>query len=223
MTADSFGPSMTKNQTSRSLLSRAQEDSSSEAWFQLSRIYEPLIAGWAVRAGISESHVDDISQEVMQTLAQELAKFEHNGRVGAFRKWLKQITIFRCRRYWDRKKREVSTAKPIDDHSAISFLNDLEDPSSDISRLWDEEHDKYVLDEILKLVKTEFVERDFEVFFRNSIKGESAKRISNKTGVSVGNVYKIKFRVITRLKEVAAGLLDGEILDTDSTPTKPGG
>lgn len=196
------------NQTNQSLLQKAKLDGGSDAWFHLNRIYEPLIAGWTIRAGIGESEVGDITQDVLQALAQGLAEFEHNGRVGAFRKWLKLITINRCRRYWDRKKREVSTSRPLDDDSASKLLNDLEDPNSDISQLWDKEHDNYVLDQMIDLVRLEFDKRDFEVFTRNAIDGEPAKEISNEMGLSVGNIYKIKFRVLSRLKEVAAGLVE---------------
>jgi len=183
-------------------------DQSSDAWFQLNEIYEPLIAGWIVRAGVNDSEVGDITQDVMLALAQNLAKFDHNGRVGAFRRWLKLIAVNRCRRYWDSNKRGLPMNKPLGADSAAAFLDSLEDPNSDISKLWDQEHDTYVLTRMLHVVKKEFDIRDYDVFRRNVLEGESAKAISTELGVSVGSIYKIKFRVLNRLKEAATGLLD---------------
>lgn len=196
------------NSTKPSLLQKAKRDQSSEAWFQLNAIYEPLIAGWIARTGIRESDVGDIAQDVMLTLAKELANFDHNGRVGAFRKWLKLITINRCRRYWDTNKRQIAFNKPLDTESGAIFLDGLEDPSSDISKLWDQEYDSYVLGRMVQLVEKEFDKRDYDIFRRNTLDGESAKAIANELGISVGNIYKIKFRVLSRLKDVASGLLD---------------
>lgn len=201
------------NHTRQSLLQRAKLDPSSEAWFQLVEIYEPLTAGWVMRAGVSDSDVGDITQEVMLVLAQEIGNFDHNGRLGAFRRWLKLITINRCRRYWDKNKRHVTGSSSLDGDSAVAFLQDLEDPSSDISRLWDKEHDAYVLERMVQLVQREFDDRDYDVFLRNTVQGESAKAISSEFGITVGTVYKIKFRVLTRLKEAAAGLLDAPEFD----------
>lgn len=200
------------NSTRKSLLQRAKLDQSSDAWFQLNGIYEPLIAGWVVRAGISESEVSDITQDVMLALAQDLAKFDHNGRMGAFRRWLKLITVNRCRRYWDSNKRQLTTNKSLGSDSAAAFLDSLEDPSSDISVLWNQEHDSYVLSRMVQLVEKEFDKLDYDVFRRNTIEGESAKAISNELGITVGKIYKIKFRVLSRLKEAAAGLLDAPVL-----------
>lgn len=197
--------------TNKSLLQRAKLDPQSEAWFQLNNIYDPLIAGWIVRAGVEESEVSDIAQEVMQALAQDLENFEHNGRQGAFRSWLKTVTINRCRRYWDKKKRLLPIAKLPSAESATRILNELEDPGSDVSDLWDSEHDSFVLNKVMQLIQREFDAREYEIFVQNCIKGESAKSISDQFEVTVGNVYKIKFRVLKRLKEAAEGLLDDNV------------
>ena len=153
----------------------------------------------------------------MQTLAQKLGNFNHNGQVGAFRKWLKLITINRCRRYWDAKKREVSTRQP-DNETPNKFLDDLEDSSSDMSQLWNKEHDSYVLQQMLQLVRKEFDKRDYDVFLRNTIDGESAKKVSDEFGINISQVYKIKFRILNRLKEAAAGLLDGRLKSIQDEP-----
>jgi RNA polymerase sigma factor (sigma-70 family) len=192
-------------ETSQSLLQKAKDNPQSEAWFQLVRIYEPLIAGWVVRAGIEQSSVGDITQEVFQTMSRELVNFDHNGKTGAFRNWLKTTAINRCRRHWDVKKREVSSSKSV---NSIDILNQLADPVSELSALWDSEHDHYVMERILNLVRSEFDTRSFSVFVRNAIEGESPEELSKEFGIAVGHVYKIKFRVIKRLREEADELVN---------------
>ena len=160
----------------------------------------------------------DITQEVLQTLCQELATFKHNGRIGAFRNWLKTITINRCRRYWDGKKRQISTDKSSDFERGTNVLDELEDPGSDFSNLWDKEHDNYVCEKVLGLIRREFEPQVFDVFIRNFINSEPPKSIADEMGTTVGNVYKMKFRVLQRLKQAANGLLDGPLVDEKHEP-----
>jgi len=193
--------------TDQSLLERARSSPKSDAWFRLTSIYEPLIAGWVVRAGVETREIGDITQEVFKALSTDLSRFEHNGRTGAFRNWLKTTTVFRCRRYWDKKKKQVPTSD-ANLESGTSMLDQLEDPGSELSASWDEEHDRYVIEKILELVEAEFDDKTVEIFKRNSLNGESPKKIAKDLGINVGQIYKAKFRVLTKLKKVAKHLVE---------------
>ena len=61
---------------------------------------------------------------------------------------------------------------------------------------------------ILKLVESEFTAQKFEVFVRNAIKGEPSESLAKEFGITLGQVYKIKFRVIERLREEADELIN---------------
>ena len=194
--------------TSKSLLQLARINPESEAWYKLVSIYDPLIAGWLSRSGVANSDIADLSQEVLCVVATELKQFEHNGKTGAFRNWLKKITVFRCRRYWETQRKTLPRDQLAGTDSNQEFLNNLEDPKSDLSALWDREHDHYVLERIFQLIKSEFDQRTLDVFTRNVLVGEPPNLISEDLGISRGNVYKLKFRVMQRLKEEAEGLID---------------
>lgn len=204
---------MSELSTSKSLLQNAKADPASEAWFQLHSIYEPLIVGWAARAGIEQSDIGDVSQEVLQALASDLPKFEHNGRAGAFRNWLKVITVNRCRRYWEKKKRRLPIAKWDDLDSEMAILDQISDPTSELSVQWDKEHDQFVMQKALELVRHEFDESTYQIFLRYGLQGEEAKSLAEEFDVSVGQVYKSKFRVLDRIKR--------EVHDLISFPDEP--
>ncbi|MEM7453735.1 MAG: sigma-70 family RNA polymerase sigma factor [Planctomycetota bacterium] len=187
--------------TSKSLLIRAKDDPESEAWFRLVRIYDPLIAGWLRQGGVCDSDVADVTQDVLIAVVKGLSTFDHNGRTGAFRSWLKMIAINRCRRYRASRSRGVPA-------ESDSILDQLEDPRSDLSRQWDAEHDRHVLKTIFQLISVEFDNRTIEAFQRFVFKNESAAEIAADFNVSRGQIYKFKFRVMKRLHEEARGLLD---------------
>lgn len=186
--------------TNKSLLQNARADPNSQAWFKLHAIYEPLIAGWIARAGVEQSDIGDISQEVLQALASGLPKFEHNGRAGAFRNWLKMITVNRCRRHWDKKRRQLPITKSTTLDPDIATLDQISDPKSELSLLWDREHDEYVMQKALELVRHDFDETTYQIFVRYGLQGEDAKSLAEEFGINVGQVYKAKFRVLDRIK-----------------------
>ena len=196
-----------KLSTSKSLLEVAKADPQSQAWFKLFSIYEPLIVGWIARTGIHNSDIADVSQEVLQSVARDLQRFEHNGRAGAFRNWLKTMTINRCRRYWDWKKRHLQLTEPDKLSAQLNTLDLIADPKSDMSRLWDKEHDQFVLNKALDLVKHEFDEMTYQIFLRYGLNGEQATALAAEFSISVGQVYKAKFLVLERIKREVHDLI----------------
>ena len=76
--------------TRKSLLLRAQTGEEN-AWKDLTDLYCPLIIGWLRRQGVAACDLDDLSQEILLSVVKYLPSFEHSGRPGAFRSWLRII------------------------------------------------------------------------------------------------------------------------------------
>ena len=90
--------------TSASLLERLRADPKSPAWQRMVAIYQPLIRAWLSRQDVLASDADDLVQEVLAVVVRRLPDFEHNQRVGAFRTWLRTITVNVVRDHWRSKK-----------------------------------------------------------------------------------------------------------------------
>ena len=67
-------------------------------------VYEPLLRGWLRRKEVLGHDSDDLVQNVLAVVVRRMADFEHNGRPGAFRTWLRTITLNCLREYWREKK-----------------------------------------------------------------------------------------------------------------------
>ena len=74
-------------------------DGHSDAWSELDATYRPMIVHWLRRFELQASDADDLAQEVMAHVVGRISGFEHNGRVGAFRNWLRATTINVARNY----------------------------------------------------------------------------------------------------------------------------
>ncbi|MEM9942602.1 MAG: sigma-70 family RNA polymerase sigma factor [Planctomycetota bacterium] len=173
------------------------------AWSELDRLYRPLIRNWLSRYQLDSSDLEDLTQDVLSILFQEIRRFDHNGRTGAFRKWIRQTTVNVTRNFL-RKRREIGGGgKEIQD-----MIVQLQDPASELSGQFEREHDQFVMRHILKMTKASFEASTFEIFRYHVLEEHSPDETAQRFQTSLANVYKIKSRVIRKMRELAADLID---------------
>ncbi len=193
--------------TSLSILERARADDGESAWRELASIYSPLLHTWIVRYHVAESDADDLVQEVLIFVAERLPDFQHNGRTGAFRNWLRQALIYRLRKFWnDRQQRAPGFG--TGDSRGLDLLNELEDPKSSLSQLWNQEHDRHVLSHLMSRLRSEFAETTWEAFRLTAIEGEKTSAAAAKLKITANAVWLAKSRVMRRLRQLSEGLTD---------------
>jgi RNA polymerase sigma-70 factor (ECF subfamily) len=184
-------------ETSASLLDRLQRRPDPQSWRRLLDVYEPFVRRF-LRGPALQSDADDLVQDVLAVLVRELPRFRRQ-RCGSFRAWLRTITVNRVNE-WRRRHR----ARP----AGASRLDDLADPHSALSRLWDAEHDQHVARRLLELLEPEFTAHTWRAFRRQTLDGRSAAETAAELGMTVNAVLIAKSRVLRRFREEVAGLLD---------------
>jgi RNA polymerase sigma-70 factor (ECF subfamily) len=192
------------NETRQSLLFRAQTGEEN-AWKDLTGLYRPLIIGWLNHQGVPAGDVDDLTQDVLLSVVKHLPAFEHSGRRGAFRAWLRTIVCSRTIDYW---RTVAALTRGEGGSSATIALQQLADPDSDLNRQWDEQHDRYVVDCLLDLVQEEFEPTTLRAFRRLTLEGASGAEAAQELNLSVAAIYVAKSRVLHRIRELADGLID---------------
>src|SRR5438046_3054954 len=95
-------------ETPVSLLERLRVRPDESAWQRLLDIYGPWIRDWLSRQGVNGTDADDLTQEVTVLLVKELPRFRHDLRRGAFRRWLRTLTLNRLRVFWRERHRQPS-------------------------------------------------------------------------------------------------------------------
>src|SRR5262245_2106852 len=146
-------------QTPVSLLERLRLQPDEQSWRRLVDLYTPWIRGWLARYSLAGSDLDDLVQDVMTILVQELPRFRHDLRRGAFRRWLRNIVLNRVRTYWRKRQRQAASGPDLD-----RLLNQLEDPESDMNRLWDQEHNQHVVRRLFELIEQDFQPTTWKAF-----------------------------------------------------------
>jgi RNA polymerase sigma-70 factor (ECF subfamily) len=190
--------------TSKSLLleiSRGED----AAWARFSRLYEPMIRGWLLRHLVAPQEADDLAQDVLTRVFESIAGFQHGGRNGSFRSWLRVITVNRAREFWRAGKLR---AKAPGGSEFLQVVQQLEDPDSAVSSEWNATHDQHVLNRLLALLETDFEPTTVTLFRKLVFEQVSFQKVAEEFSVSIPALYSMKSRVLKRLREEAAGLLD---------------
>lgn len=182
--------------TQWSLIVRLQDPSDQEAWREFSENYHVAILQSLIRKGLMQQDAEDITQQVMMSIANTLSKRPHDPDRAKFRTWLERViknaAINALR---DSSKR--AAAKGGTD--ALSLLNAL--PSQDDAQeLLAQEYQKQLVRVASKIIEDEFQPDTWQMFWRSTVLGLPIEQVAKELGKQVGSVYASRSRVMRRLR-----------------------
>ena len=190
--------------TNKSLLDRAQQGQA-VAWERLTAIYQPMIFAYLLNQGVAQQETEDLTQDILLTMVRKVKDFDHSGRPGSFRAWLRVLALNRVRKFWQSRS-NILTARQ--GQTLVDLSQSLEDPESDLAREWDAEHDRYVYRRLLEIVGQDFEPNTVTIFRRMVIENASGPELAQELNMSLAAVYGAKARVVKRLREESEGLLE---------------
>ncbi len=193
------------NSTSISLLNRLQQTDDSKNWNRLVELYAPLLRLWLRKYDVQANDADDLVQEVLMAVSKDLKSFDHSGRPGAFRSWLRTILAHRLRNFWRAQGRRPQARGDSDIERRLELL---EDPASELSEIWNRQHDRHVVRQLLATTESSFEPSTWKAFCRVAIEGARPELVATELGISLNAVFIAKFRVLKRLREEAEGLIE---------------
>ncbi|WP_040764486.1 RNA polymerase sigma factor [Novipirellula maiorica] len=192
------------SETPLSLIDRVRFSGDDASWAELVELYTPFLQRWAAKFQIQSSDCNDLVQDVLMTVHQNVNSFEHSGRSGAFRAWLRSILVHRISNYWRKRKNAAVGQGGSDFHD---LLQTMSDPNSNLSQLWEREHDAFVLAHLLDRVRVRFTPTSFEAFHRTALRGESAAQVAADLKISVNAVFVAKSRILSELRRQSQTLI----------------
>lgn len=193
------------NETSLSLLGRVCADPADGSWDRLAGLYTPLLKKWLAEFGIQSADADDLVQDILLAVSRDLYRFDHSGRTGAFRAWLRTMLLHRVQNFFrSQKYRPAASGGSV----WTEKLEQLADESSSASREWNLEHDRQVMAVLLESVRPRFESKTWEAFYRQMFDGQRADQVAAELGMPLNSVYVARSRVLRTLRQEAAGLID---------------
>ena len=185
--------------TSVSLLERLRQPDQAAAWERFVELYTPLLLHWARRAGLQPQDAADLVQDVFTTLVQKMPAFTYE-RDQNFRGWLRTVLMNKWRNGLRRKSREGAEANSAE-LSGLVGDNALES-------FWDEDHRQHLAKRALELMQADFEPKSWQACWGLIVEGRSGADLAAELGISENAVYIAKWRVLRRLREELAGLLE---------------
>jgi RNA polymerase sigma-70 factor (ECF subfamily) len=192
-------------ETSASFLDSLRTDPDEQRWRMLIDLYTPLIRGWLIRGGALANDVDDLAQEVLVVVVRRFPEFRREPQAGAFRSWLRTIAVNCLRDHWRSRKKQPVAPGGTD---FGEMIDQLSDPDSPLSQLWDREHNHHVTAYLLSRVRESCSESTWQAFQRFALDGLSADEVARELGMSPNAVFIAKSRVLASLRKLGEGLID---------------
>ena len=194
--------------TSASFLESLQSEGSNERWTRLVDLYSPLIRRWLTRLGAAISDLDDLEQEVLAVVVRRFPDFELREQVGSFRNWLRTICGNCLKEQWRKRKKGPQGVGGTDFGQQ---LEQFADAQSELSRIWNEEHDRHVTRHLLAQVQSMVTESTWRTFKRFALDGCSADEVAAELGCTANAVFIAKSRVMAKLRQLGKGLLEDDL------------
>jgi RNA polymerase sigma-70 factor, ECF subfamily len=183
-----------ERQTSPRLLEDLQGEGEA-AWATLLQGYDPLLRRMLRRRGVPDQAADDILQETWQIVVRELRAggFQHNGRTGAFRAWLKGIL---------RNQVHGAARKRRDDPLLTKVADELSDPNSLSSEILRNENERLIRETLAALQASGRLSAEqVHAFEQIEFEHRSIEELASELKLSYGNVAVWLSRIRRALRE----------------------
>jgi DNA-directed RNA polymerase specialized sigma24 family protein len=183
----------------------------SAAWERFARDYRPWLVDFAIHHfHFHAQDAEDVVQHVMTDLFQEFRKqkagtrpaFEHNGRAGAFRSWVRGITRHRALAFL----RSGRLRQPVPHGEEL--LAQLKDARTPLSLLWIEQHDRQMIHQAWAAIQGEFDPSVWRPVGEILFKERRAPEVARELHVSLRTLYSHRKVILDRLRDLLDGLID---------------
>ena len=182
--------------TSITLLERVRARSDERAWERFVCLYTPFLLTCARRAGLDEHDACELVQDVFLHLLDELPKFRYDAARHSFRGWLKTVTVNKCRERW----RKRSPNSQIDPEAELAAVEE--------EVFWEQEYRDFLMQRAMEIMRNEFETKTWRACLEFIVSGRKAADVAAELEMTEAAVYMAKSRVLCRLRQELAGLLE---------------
>lgn len=190
--------------TRASLLRRISNPEDARSWAEFYGMYRKLVFGFATRFGLKRADAEEVTQDVFNEVAQNIAKFESNPQRGSFRGYLLNLTRWRVMDRARQQQRSDKHRAPRGsdyDPERTSTIERMPDRQADDSEtIWEREWESRVLEMGLERLAARVDTKHFQVFEYHVVQGWPLGRIAKHLEMNPATVYVINYRLKKELK-----------------------
>jgi RNA polymerase sigma-70 factor (ECF subfamily) len=190
--------------TSSRLLRDAQ-DRDQDAWGRLVQLYSRRMYRWCRLAGLQPADAANVVQEAFESVARKLGDFRRDRPGDSFRGWLRRIVENKIYDHFRRQGRRCDEAVGgTDAHQFLAAAARATAPiTPEESQIPSAESaaGRPQIEAAVDMVRSAVGERNWLLFWRMAVDGQSAAEVGEEFGVTANTVRIVKMRVLRRLRE----------------------
>lgn len=190
------------HKTSLSLLDQLRSGRA-DGWDRFVHLYAPLVYGWCRSGGLKPEESHDVCQDVFAAVARSIERFQQDQAGASFRRWLKTITLNRCR---DLRRKRTEQAQG--GTKGLDFFAGLPEPPTLADPKTDQVERHFLLSRATEMVRDEFEEKTWKAFWQVVVDCRKPADVAADLGMSAGAVRIAKCRVLAKLRERVPEILD---------------
>ena len=172
----------------------------SQAWPKFQDRYSDVIHRWCLRRGLDATTAEDITQEILIKLYKQLPSHEHDHARGRFRSWLKALVNNALTDYW-RRVRRAPDLRGVGGTVFLERLGNLQAGLDELSVAIEQQQDGNLASQVVARVRARLKPTSWQAFWQTAMEQRSPAEVARDLGLTVGTIYKTKFRVKQMLLE----------------------
>ena len=195
--------------TRESLLLQVKDPQDRAAWELFSGIYRPVIYRLARQRGFQHSDAEDLSQQVLMSVAAAIPRWQKAGETVRFRHWLKRVTRNAILNSLSRGPSD----KGRGESSAVDMLRECPQVDKDVNEQLTTEFRRELYRRAAEIVKRDVNSATWSAFEMSVIDNQSIESVASELNKSIGTVYAARSRVMRRLNDAVRELEVGSEQD----------
>ena len=184
--------------TRASLLLQLQAGVDHDGWHDFVAIYRPIIYRLARKRGLQDADAQDLTQQVLVSIAGAIERWHPHDESTRFRHWLRRVARNAISNALTRRPRDIAAGGT----SIQDVLEWQDERDSDLSREIELEHRRELFLIAASCVKTEVSADTWQVFQLTVIEGCAIAEVASRMNKSVGAAYAARGRVMNRLRRI---------------------
>jgi RNA polymerase sigma-70 factor (ECF subfamily) len=182
-----------------SLIIRLPDAADVEAWRDFAETYEPFVYRFARRRGLQDADAREVVQEVFLGVARAVRRWEPDTKRARFRTWLYRIAKNQLLNKLSSRRREMV----LDTGAWERVEADAATPNA-YSAEEEAEYRQAVFSWAAVRVEKQVKPKTWSAFWMTSVDGQDVETAAQNLGVSSGQIYVARSRVIRKLREEIA-------------------
>lgn len=183
-----------------SLILRLAKPNDLLAWQEFTEIYAPAIYRIAKRRGMQSADAEDIAQETLFAVARAIERFEPDRGKAKFRTWLTRIARNIIADFCTSKLKRPLTQVVSDSWTPLSCSKNGT-PEEAIEMEFAMEYRSALFQLAARRIQSRVTSITWRAFHDTAIEMRQAETVAKEIGMSLGNLYVARCRVLKLLRE----------------------